>query len=106
MLCLIKVNSNTIELAVHTACYCVLDSLCVIPTVLLQVSSCTATPAKTAKRRLPVAKRTKTNSCSALEDLRDGNNLRDGNSLRDGNLFVDKLPPHVTKNDMKEVFSK
>ena len=74
------------------------------PHCLLQVSSCTATPApKTAKRHLPVAKRTKTNSCSALEDLKDGNgNLKDGN----GNLFVDKLPPHVTKNDMTEVFSK
>ena len=27
--CPIKVNSNTIELAVHTSCYCVLDLLCV-----------------------------------------------------------------------------
>ena len=27
MLCPIKVNSNTIELAVHTSCYCVLDLL-------------------------------------------------------------------------------
>ena len=25
MLCPIKVNSNTIELRVHTSCYCVLD---------------------------------------------------------------------------------
>ena len=25
----IKVNSNTIELTVHTSCYCVLDLLCV-----------------------------------------------------------------------------
>ena len=30
MLCPIKVNSNTIELTVHTSCYCVLDLLCVI----------------------------------------------------------------------------
>ena len=29
MLCPIKVNSNTIELTVHTSCYCVLDLLCV-----------------------------------------------------------------------------
>ena len=29
MSCLIKVNSNTIELTVHTSCYCVLDLLCV-----------------------------------------------------------------------------
>ena len=29
MSCSIKVNSNTIELAVHTSCYCVLDLLCV-----------------------------------------------------------------------------
>ena len=29
MLCTIKVNSNTIELTVHTSCYCVLDLLCV-----------------------------------------------------------------------------
>ena len=28
MLCPIKVNSNTIELAVHTSCYCILDLLC------------------------------------------------------------------------------
>ena len=28
MLCPIKVNSNTIELRVHTSCYCVLDLLC------------------------------------------------------------------------------
>ena len=27
---LIKVNSNTIELIVHTSCYCALDLLCVI----------------------------------------------------------------------------
>ena len=30
MLCLIKVNSNTIELNVHTSCDCVLDLLCVM----------------------------------------------------------------------------
>ena len=29
MLCTIKVNSNTIELTVHTSCYYVLDLLCV-----------------------------------------------------------------------------
>ena len=29
ILCTIKVNSNTIELTVHTSCYCVLDLLCV-----------------------------------------------------------------------------
>ena len=29
MLCTIKVNSNTIELTVHTSCYWVLDLLCV-----------------------------------------------------------------------------
>ena len=29
MLCPIKVNSNTIELTVHTSCDCVLDLLCV-----------------------------------------------------------------------------
>ena len=29
MLCPIKVNSNTIELTVHTSCYCFLDLLCV-----------------------------------------------------------------------------
>ena len=29
MLCPIKVNSNTIELTLHTSCYCVLDLLCV-----------------------------------------------------------------------------
>ena len=29
MFCRIKVNSNTIELTVHTCCYCVLDLLCV-----------------------------------------------------------------------------
>ena len=30
MLCPIKVNSNTIELPVHTSCNCALDLLCVI----------------------------------------------------------------------------
>ena len=30
MLCPIKVDSNSIELTVHTPCYCVLDFLCVI----------------------------------------------------------------------------
>ena len=30
MSCPIKGNSNTIELTVHTSCYCVLDLLCVI----------------------------------------------------------------------------
>ena len=30
MLCPIRFNSNTIELTVHTACYCVLDLLCVM----------------------------------------------------------------------------
>ena len=29
MLCPIKVNSSTIELTMHTSCYCVLDLLCV-----------------------------------------------------------------------------
>ena len=29
MLCSIKVNSNTIELTVHTSCYCILDLLSV-----------------------------------------------------------------------------
>ena len=29
MLCPIKANSNTIELTVHTSCYCILDLLCV-----------------------------------------------------------------------------
>ena len=29
MLCLIKDNSNTIELKVHTSCYCVFDLPCV-----------------------------------------------------------------------------
>ena len=29
MLCPIKVNSNTIDLIMHTSCYCVLDLLCV-----------------------------------------------------------------------------
>ena len=29
MLCPIKVNSNPIELSVHTSCYCVLDLVCV-----------------------------------------------------------------------------
>ena len=29
MLCPIKVNSKTIELTLHTYCYCVLHSLCV-----------------------------------------------------------------------------
>ena len=29
MSCPIKVNGNTIELTVHTSCYCVLDLLCV-----------------------------------------------------------------------------
>ena len=28
--CPIKVKSNTIEITVHTSCYCILDSLCVI----------------------------------------------------------------------------
>ena len=29
MLCPMKVNSNTIELTVHTSCYCILDLHCV-----------------------------------------------------------------------------
>ena len=29
MSCLIKVNSNTIELTDHPSCYCILDLLCV-----------------------------------------------------------------------------
>ena len=29
MLCPIKVNSNTIELTVHTSSYCILDLLCI-----------------------------------------------------------------------------
>ena len=37
MLCPIKVNSNTIELAVHSSCYCVLDLLCVILDGLITV---------------------------------------------------------------------
>ena len=36
MLCPIKVNSNTIELTVQTSCYCVLDLLCVKPTLVFQ----------------------------------------------------------------------
>ena len=35
MLCPVKVNSNTIELTLHTSCYCVLDLVCVINTNLL-----------------------------------------------------------------------
>ena len=31
MSCPIKINSNTIELTVHTSCYCALDLLCVTP---------------------------------------------------------------------------
>ena len=34
MSCPIKVNSNTIELTVHTSCYCVSDLLCVTFLVL------------------------------------------------------------------------
>ena len=34
MLCHIKVNSNTIELTVHTSCYCFLDLLCVSISVI------------------------------------------------------------------------
>ena len=34
VLCFIKFNSNTIELIVHTSCYCVLDLLCVTKIVL------------------------------------------------------------------------
>ena len=34
MLCPIKVNSNTIELTVHTSFYCILDLLCVIHIIL------------------------------------------------------------------------
>ena len=34
MLCPIKVNSNTIELTVHTSCNCILDLLCVTSAVL------------------------------------------------------------------------
>ena len=30
VLCLIKVKSNTIEITLHTSCFCVLDLLCVI----------------------------------------------------------------------------
>ena len=30
VLCLMKVNNNTIELKVHTSCYCVSELLCVI----------------------------------------------------------------------------
>ena len=29
VLCIIKVNSNTIELIMHLSCYCILDLLCV-----------------------------------------------------------------------------
>ena len=39
MLCPIKVNSNTIELRVHTSCYCVLDLLCVMTNRLSNHSS-------------------------------------------------------------------
>ena len=36
MLCFIKVNRNTIELAMHTSCYWVLDLLCVtIPLLII-----------------------------------------------------------------------
>ena len=35
MSCPIKVNSNTLELSVHTSCYCVLDLLCVRTSLVL-----------------------------------------------------------------------
>ena len=35
VLCPIKVNSNTIELGLHTSCYCVLDLFCVVKRCLL-----------------------------------------------------------------------
>ena len=38
MLCPIKVNSNTIELTIHTSCYCILDLLCGI-TFSLKISA-------------------------------------------------------------------
>ena len=34
-LCPIKGNSNTIELTVHTSCYCILDLLCVSNLILI-----------------------------------------------------------------------
>ena len=34
MLCLIKVNSNTIERTEHTSCYCILDFLWVMSMML------------------------------------------------------------------------
>ena len=39
MSCPIKINSNTIELTVHTSCYSVLDLLCVITILYFQVLS-------------------------------------------------------------------
>ena len=38
MSCPIKVNSNTIELTVHSSCYCVLDLLCVMVYFVLLIS--------------------------------------------------------------------
>ena len=39
VLCAIKVNSNTIELITHTSCYCVLDLLCVISLLILNIEN-------------------------------------------------------------------
>ena len=39
MPCPIKVNSNTIELTVHTSTYCLLDLLCVTLLILQQLKS-------------------------------------------------------------------
>ena len=39
MSCPIKVNSNSIELTVHTSCYWVLDLLCVCVTVKADLKS-------------------------------------------------------------------
>ena len=39
MLCPIKVNSNTIELTVHSSCYCVFHLLCVSSAVLNAAST-------------------------------------------------------------------
>ena len=41
MSCSIKVNSNTIELTMHTSCYCILDLLCVNCSLMkLYMTSC------------------------------------------------------------------
>ena len=40
VLCPIKVNSNTIELTVHGPCYCILDLLCAVFTILICLLCC------------------------------------------------------------------